>query len=71
MVTPQPRATISASALRGWLEERLAAYKIPRIYQFVDELPKGPTGKIMKRAIDRSETATEGERPSRVSTSTP
>ncbi|WP_068255653.1 class I adenylate-forming enzyme family protein [Janibacter corallicola] len=71
VVTPQPRATISASALRGWLEERLAAYKIPRIYQFVDELPKGPTGKIMKRAIDRSETATEGERPSRVSTSTP
>ena len=71
VVTPQPGVTISASALRGWLEERVAAYKVPRIYQFVDELPKGPTGKIMKRAIDRSDTATEGERPSRVSTSTP
>jgi long-chain acyl-CoA synthetase len=31
----------------------LSAYKIPRVVQFVDELPKGSTGKLLKRAIDR------------------
>jgi long-chain acyl-CoA synthetase len=35
----------------------LSAYKIPRIVQFVDELPKGSTGKIIKRAIDREPLA--------------
>jgi long-chain acyl-CoA synthetase len=35
----------------------LSAYKIPRIVQFVDELAKGSTGKIIKRAIDREPLA--------------
>ncbi len=34
--------------------ERLSADKIPRIVRFVDALPKGPAGKILKRAVDRS-----------------
>ena len=34
-------------------EERVAAYKYPRHVVLVDELPKGPTGKILKREIDR------------------
>ncbi|MGW7212014.1 hypothetical protein [Streptomyces collinus] len=34
--------------------ERLSAYKIPRIVRFVDALSKGPTGKILKRSIDRT-----------------
>jgi len=29
----------------------VAAYKYPRLIWFVDELPKGPTGKILKREI--------------------
>ena len=48
--------TREASALRSeeliaWCKERLAAYKYPRIVEFVDELPKGPTGKILKREL--------------------
>ena len=30
----------------------MSAYKIPRVVKFVDELPKGSTGKILKRAIE-------------------
>ena len=30
----------------------VAAYKYPRHIWFVDELPKGPTGKILKREIE-------------------
>ena len=30
----------------------MAAYKYPRVVWIVDELPKGPTGKILKREIE-------------------
>ena len=33
------------------MKANVAAYKYPRLVWFVDELPKGPTGKILKRAI--------------------
>ena len=39
-------------ALRAYARERVAAYKYPRHVVLVDTLPKGPTGKILKRAID-------------------
>jgi long-chain acyl-CoA synthetase len=42
----------------GFVKERLAAYKYPRLVWFVDELPKGPTGKILKREIERPEAET-------------
>ena len=48
----RPGATLDAPAFRAWAKERLSAYKVPRLYQVVDALPKGPTGKILKRAID-------------------
>jgi long-chain acyl-CoA synthetase len=38
--------------LRSYVKEHVAAYKYPRKVWFVDELPKGPTGKILKREID-------------------
>ncbi|WP_028281439.1 long-chain fatty acid--CoA ligase [Arthrobacter sp. H5] len=34
-----------------FVKERVAAYKYPRTLEFVDALPKGPTGKILKREI--------------------
>ena len=37
--------------LRAFVKERVAAYKYPRHVWIVDELPKGPTGKILKREI--------------------
>jgi long-chain acyl-CoA synthetase len=37
----------------AWTKERLAAYKYPRIVEFVDALPKGPTGKILKRELKK------------------
>jgi long-chain acyl-CoA synthetase len=39
--------------LRAYVKERVAAYKYPRHIWLVDELPKGPTGKILKREIQR------------------
>jgi long-chain acyl-CoA synthetase len=42
----------TADELRDFVKENVAAYKYPRHVWFVDELPKGPTGKILKREID-------------------
>jgi long-chain acyl-CoA synthetase len=35
-----------------YVKERIAAYKYPRVVWFLEELPKGPTGKILKREIE-------------------
>ena len=53
LVVPRPGASLDAGRAQAWAKERVAAYKYPRRIVFVDELPKGPTGKILKRAIDR------------------
>jgi long-chain acyl-CoA synthetase len=43
---------VSAQELRDFVKEQVAAYKYPRQVWFVDDLPKGPTGKILKREIE-------------------
>ncbi len=53
VIALRPDAVLNTDALRGWAKERLSAYKVPRIVHVVDALPKGATGKILKRAIDR------------------
>ena len=45
-------ATASPGELRDFVKGQVAAYKYPRRVWFVDELPKGPTGKILKREIE-------------------
>jgi long-chain acyl-CoA synthetase len=47
----RPGATATPEELREYVKERLAAYKYPRHIWLVDSLPKGPTGKILKREI--------------------
>ncbi len=41
----------SEEEIIGYCKERLAAYKYPRSVEVVDSLPKGPTGKILKREL--------------------
>ncbi|HEY2317020.1 MAG TPA: long-chain fatty acid--CoA ligase [Solirubrobacteraceae bacterium] len=44
-------ATTTPDELRDYVKEQVAAYKYPRLVWLVDDLPKGPTGKILKREI--------------------
>ncbi|MBO0864297.1 MAG: long-chain fatty acid--CoA ligase [Mycobacterium sp.] len=44
-------ATVDPDELREYVKARVAAYKYPRRVWLVDELPKGPTGKVQKRDI--------------------
>jgi long-chain acyl-CoA synthetase len=43
---------VDVGELRDYVKERVAAYKYPRLIWLVPALPKGPTGKILKRAIE-------------------
>ncbi|MCH6561645.1 MAG: AMP-binding protein, partial [Myxococcales bacterium] len=51
VVVLAPGQSLSADELTAYTKERLAAYKYPRIIEFSDGLPKGPTGKILKREL--------------------
>jgi long-chain acyl-CoA synthetase len=51
-VVLKPGRHADAEAIRAFVKERVAAYKYPRKIWFPDELPKGPTGKILKREIE-------------------
>ncbi len=51
-VALKPGASTDVDELRGFVKSRVAAYKYPRQLWIVDELPKGPTGKILKREIE-------------------
>src|SRR3954452_21615242 len=44
--------SVGADELRDFVKDQVAAYKYPRRIWFVEELPKGPTGKILKREIE-------------------
>jgi long-chain acyl-CoA synthetase len=50
-VTLKEGESVDEDTLRDFIKEQVAAYKYPRQIWFVDELPKGPTGKILKREI--------------------
>ena len=44
-------ASVTAEEIIAYCRERLAAYKYPREIRFMTELPKGPSGKILKAAL--------------------
>ncbi|MFF0450260.1 long-chain fatty acid--CoA ligase [Streptomyces sp. NPDC004609] len=50
-VVLKPGAAATAQELRDYVKRQVAAYEYPRKVWIVDVLPKGPTGKILKREI--------------------
>ena len=51
VVALRPGHDVSAEDIIAYTRERLAAYKYPREIRFMAELPKGPSGKILKSAL--------------------
>lgn len=49
----KPGIEATVDELRDYVKERIAAYKYPRVIWFLDDLPKGSTGKILKREIQQ------------------
>jgi long-chain acyl-CoA synthetase len=50
-VALKPGGSATVDELRAFVKERVAAYKYPRHVWLVDALPKGPTGKILRREV--------------------
>jgi len=51
VVALRPGESATAEEIIAYTRERLAAYKYPREIRFMAELPKGPSGKILKTAL--------------------
>lgn len=51
------RGKTQAEDIIEWARENMAAYKYPRVVEFVDALPKSGTGKVMWRALQEKESA--------------
>jgi acyl-CoA synthetase (AMP-forming)/AMP-acid ligase II len=49
-------AEVSAEELKAHVKANLAAYKAPREFEFLDELPRNATGKILKRELHARES---------------
>jgi fatty-acyl-CoA synthase len=59
-------AELSEDEIKDYVSQNLARYKAPRAVVFVDELPRNPTGKVLKRELleqaeDREQKADEPE----------
>ncbi|WP_425565838.1 AMP-binding enzyme, partial [Pseudonocardia ailaonensis] len=55
-VALKPGASATEDELREFVRERIAAYKYPRHVWLVESLPKGPTGKILRREVHPPES---------------
>ncbi len=51
MVEPEDNANLTETAIRDYLIERLAKYKVPKVIEFRSDLPREDSGKIMKRRL--------------------
>ena len=45
------RASLSLDAVRDYCRENLTAYKVPKHYEFIDEVPKSNVGKILRKEL--------------------
>jgi len=57
VLRPEWRERAEAAEIMQWCRENMAAYKCPRIVEFVEALPKSGAGKIMWRELQEREAA--------------
>jgi acyl-CoA synthetase (AMP-forming)/AMP-acid ligase II len=54
VVVKKPEADVTPAELIEWARERIAGYKLPKSVDFIDALPRNPTGKILKRELRKA-----------------
>jgi fatty-acyl-CoA synthase len=57
VIVKKPGGDSTEDDIIRWAHETMAAYKVPRIVEFVDTLPKSATGKVMWRTLQEKELA--------------
>ncbi|MDR2055363.1 MAG: long-chain fatty acid--CoA ligase [Desulfovibrio sp.] len=54
-IVPKPGRKLGRSAVVSWCRKKLAPYKVPRLVEFREELPKTIVGKVLRRALKSEE----------------
>ena len=57
VLRPDARGHTAPEDIVAWARDHMAAYKVPRIVEFVDQLPKSGSGKVMWRVLQEREKA--------------
>jgi carnitine-CoA ligase len=68
-IVPAKDADTSLVDLRDFVAESLAAFKVPRYFEIIDELPHTPTGRIAKHELPTHRTESEHDLISQTTTS--
>ena len=64
VLQPEYRHQVQEEEIIVWSREKMAAYKYPRMVEFVEELPKTASGKVLKRVLREREIALSRRRGS-------
>jgi fatty-acyl-CoA synthase len=64
-VVKSDSSSLTGADIQSWCEERLARYKVPRQWHFVEELPKTANGKVRKPALRELVRTQNGLAPTR------
>ena len=62
VLRPEWKGRTEASGIIAWCRENMAAFKVPRIVEFIDALPKSGSGKIQWRELQDRERRAEAGR---------
>ena len=63
-IVVKPGETLTEEEVSQWCKEKLAAYKVPKMIEFVDALPKSAIGKILRREVkEMDKRKREGKEP--------
>jgi long-chain acyl-CoA synthetase len=57
----KPGQTMTAEEAEAFTRENLTAYKVPKEFEFVDDLPKTMVGKVLRRALVEQEKAKQAK----------
>jgi len=57
VLRPSHKGQVSEEEIIAWCRDNMAVYKVPRIVQFADALPKSGSGKVMWRTLQEAEKA--------------
>ncbi len=55
VIVPKPGHAPGAEAIEDWCRQRMAAYKVPRQFEFTTELPRSASGKVLWRVLQERE----------------
>jgi crotonobetaine/carnitine-CoA ligase len=58
-IVPAGESAVDFAELRGFAAERLAAFKVPRYWEVIDELPRTPTSRVAKHRLPAGNTPAE------------